>query len=188
MSDDKRDLKDHQEQAAADPGGSKPSKMTMEGLEERMAELEAKLAEERAKSREYLEEAQRQRAELENYRKRMIREQTRIIEQASSGLVKKLMPVIDNLEKAVEAADGRKDNLAQGVRMVYENLMNVLKQEGLEVIDPKGERFNPENCEAVMAAPCNDEEDETVLEVHQKGYRFKGCLLRPARATVNKSE
>ncbi|OFW56762.1 MAG: nucleotide exchange factor GrpE [Actinobacteria bacterium RBG_19FT_COMBO_54_7] len=188
MGDDKRKIKDHQGESGSDLPQGKPQKMTEQSLEEKVAELEAQLAEERAKSKEYLEEARRQKAEFENYRKRMIREQTRIIEQASSALVKKLLPVIDDLEKAVEVADGRNDNLSEGIRMVYKNLMNVLKQEGLEEINPKGERFNPEDCEAVMAAISRDQEDETVLEVHQKGYKFKGNLLRAARATVNKCE
>lgn len=187
MGDDKRDLKDDKE-TAADAGSSEFSHMTKKDLEEKAGEFAAKLEEERQKSGQYLDEAQRQRAELENYRKRMIREQTRIIEQANSSLVKKLLPVIDDMEKAVEAADGRNDNLAKGVRMVYENLMNVLKQEGLEEINPEGEFFNPENCEAVMAMISDNHEDETVLEVHQKGYMFKGNLLRPARATVSKCE
>jgi molecular chaperone GrpE len=183
MGDDERDFKDEQGQAASEP---KPSKLTKDQLAAMAVELEAKLEEERARSREYLSEAQKQRAELENYRKRMIREQTRIIENANAGLIKKLLPVIDDMEKAVEVAKGHKDQVADGIRMVYENLMNVLQQEGLEKIDPKGEHFNPETCEAVMAMVSKEHPDETVLEVHQKGYKFKDQLLRPARATVSK--
>jgi len=64
--------------------------------------------------------------------------------------------------------------------------MALLKQEGLEEINPHGHRFDPEVCEAVMAVVSDDHEDETVVEVHQKGYKYKGSLLRPARATVSK--
>jgi molecular chaperone GrpE len=188
MADEKQDLKDKEHQPGSQPETGGSTGLTQEALEKRVAELEAKLSEESVKARDYLEEAQRQRAELENYRKRMMREQTRIIENANAGLLKKLLPVIDDMEKAVETARGHKDKVADGIRMVYENLMNVLKQEGLEVIDPNGERFNPEDCEAVMAQVSSEHPDETVLEVHQKGYKFKGNLLRPARATVSKCE
>ncbi|MBC7247673.1 MAG: nucleotide exchange factor GrpE [Actinobacteria bacterium] len=157
-------------------------------LEERMLELEERLERAEAKAREYLDDAQRQRAELENYRKRMIREQTRVVEQANRSLIAKLLPVIDNLEKALASCGEREDGLARGVRMVYDQLMDILRKEGLEEIDPHGHPFDPEFCEAVMTVVSDDHEDETVVEVHQKGYRYKGNLLRPARATVSKCD
>lgn len=160
--------------------------LTKKELEEKVLELVGKLTEEKARSREYLDDAQRQKAELENYRKRMIREQSRIIDQANRGLMLKLLPVIDNLEKALDSEQASDSPLARGVRMVYEQFMEALAQEGLEVIDPQGHHFDPEVCEAVMAVISDDHEDETVVEVHQKGYKYKGNLLRPARATVSK--
>jgi len=161
-------------------------RLTKKELEDQMLELEEKLAEAQARAREYLEDAQRQKAELENYRKRMIREQTRIVEQANRNLIAGLLPVIDNLEKALEACQDREDPLAKGVRMVYEQFMDILRKEGLEEINPRGHPFDPAECEAVMTVVSDDHEDETVVEVHQKGYRYKGSLLRPARATVSK--
>ncbi|MDI6873304.1 MAG: nucleotide exchange factor GrpE [Actinomycetota bacterium] len=161
-------------------------RLTKRELEDAFLELEEKLGEAQAKAREYLEDAQRQKAELENYRKRMIREQTRIVEQANRSLISGLLPVIDNLEKALEACPDREDSLAVGVRMVYQQLMDILKKEGLEEINPHGHPFDPAECEAVMTVVSDDHEDETVVEVHQKGYRYKGSLLRPARATVCK--
>lgn len=162
--------------------------MTKKELEDSQLELEGKLAEAQAKAKEYLEDAQRQKAELENYRKRMIKEQTRVIDQANRSMVASLLPVIDNLEMAMLSCGDREDGLAKGVRMVYDQLMRILKQEGLEEINPHGHRFDPEVCEAVMAVVSDDHEDETVVEVHQKGYKYKGNLLRPARATVSKCE
>lgn len=163
-------------------------RMTKKELEEYILDLEEKLKSFEAKAREYLEDAQRQKAELENYRKRMIREQTRIVEQANRSLIANLLPVIDNLEKALEACPDREDGLARGVQMVYQQLMDILKKEGLEEINPHGHPFDPEVCEAVMAVVSEDHEDQTVVEVHQKGYKYKGNLLRPARATVSKCE
>jgi len=161
-------------------------RMTKKELEEAYLDLEEKARSAEARAREYLEDARRQKAELENYRKRMIREQTRIVEQANRNLIAGLLPVIDNLEKALESCSGRDDALAQGVRMVYEQLMSILKKEGLEEINPHGHPFDPAECEAVMAVISDDHEEDTVVEVHQKGYRYKGDLLRPARATVSK--
>ncbi len=160
--------------------------MTRKELEEAVISLEEKLEEAQALAKEYLEDAQRQKAELENYRKRMIREQTRAIEQANRSFIASLLPVIDNLEMALESTGDRDDGLARGVRMIYDQLMGLLKREGLEEINPLGDRFDPEVCEAVMAVVSDDHEDETVVEVHQKGYKYRGSLLRPARATVSK--
>ncbi len=163
-------------------------RLTKRELEDMVLDLEEKLKAAESKAREYLDDAQRQKAELENYRKRMIREQTRIVEQANRQLIANLLPVIDNLEKAMEACPDREDALARGVRMVYQQLMDILKKEGLEEINPHGHPFDPEVCEAVMAVVSDDHEDQTVVEVHQKGYKYKGNLLRPARATVSKCE
>ena len=195
MSDEKKEVKG--KQAGTEPGSGgevdatderrrKLHGMTKKELEETILDLEARLREAQARAGEYLDDAQRHRAELENYRKRMVREQTRIIEQANRSIIAELLPVIDNLELALESGAERDDPLAKGVRMVYEQLMTVLKQQGLEEIDPHGHRFDPEVCEAVMAVISDDHEDETVVEVHQKGYKYKGNLLRPARATVSK--
>ncbi len=70
--------------------------------------------------------------------------------------------------------------------MVYAQLRDILGQEGLEELNPQGHPFDPRECEAVSAIISDDHEDDTVVEVHQKGYRFRGRLLRPAMATVSK--
>ena len=202
MTEDKREHKDKKGAAGGNPAGvasgtgkaedshagrlRELQRLHKKDLEEMVLGLEERLKETEAKAGEYLDDAQRQRAELENYRKRMIREQTRVIDQANRSLIAGLLPVIDNLEKALASCKGREDSLSQGVRMVYEQLMAFLSQQGLEEIDPQGHPFDPEVCEAVMAVVSDDHEDETVVEVHQKGYSYKGSLLRPAKATVSK--
>jgi molecular chaperone GrpE len=173
---------------AGDPARQALKGLSREQLEEKTLELLAKLQEEERRSGEYKDDLQRKQAELENYRKRMVREQTRIIEQANRRLIEQLLPVIDNLEKALQSSQASGDQLTQGVRMVYDQLMDLLKKEGLEEINPLGHPFDPEVCEAVMAVVSDDHEDETVVEVHQKGYMYKGNLLRPARATVSKCD
>jgi molecular chaperone GrpE len=185
-ADGGRVSREMKEKAGEEELRSRLDRLTKRELEEEIIRLTGELEKARRESREYLEDLQRLKAEFDNYRKRMVREQTRIIEQASRSLVEKLLPVIDNLEKALEAAGAEEGGLADGVRMVYEQLMDTLEREGLEVIDPHGRRFDPNVCEAMMTVLSDDHEDETVVEVHQKGYRFKGDLLRPARATVSK--
>ncbi|MDD5448886.1 MAG: nucleotide exchange factor GrpE, partial [Actinomycetota bacterium] len=95
----------------------------------------------------------RLKADFENYRKRMIREQTRIVETAEAGLVKKLLPVLDNLERAMLNADDKRKNtdsaLLDGVKMIYGQFLDVLEKEGLEIINPQGEPFDPEEHEAM---------------------------------------
>ena len=197
MKDERKEKKLSEEKAAA--SGSKaaeaedPARQALQGLsreqlEDKALELLAKAQEEEKKSGEYKDDLQRKQAEFENYRKRMVREQTRIIEQSNRRLIEQLLPVIDNLEKAIQSSRTNGDQLTQGVRMVYDQLMEVLKKEGLEEINPLGHPFDPEVCEAVMAVVSDDHEDETVVEVHQKGYKYKGNLLRPARATVSKCD
>jgi molecular chaperone GrpE len=203
MSEDKKEVKEKKIKVADEPGGAAAGRekkaadpidelrrglhgLTKKELEDKVVELAGRLKEEETRAKEYLDDAQRNRAELENYRKRMLREQTRIIEQANRSFITALLPVIDNLEMALESCGDRDDGLAQGVRMVYEQMMALLKKEGLEEINPQGHPFDPEECEAVMAVMSDDHEDETVVEVHQKGYRYNGSLLRPARATVSK--
>lgn len=197
MSEEKKETKEKKAKEGGEPDAAAvPMEerrrqlhgLTKKELEETVLELEGRLEDAQTKAKEYLDDAQRQKAELENYRKRMVREQTRIIEQANRSIVASLLPVIDNLELALGSCGDRDDPLARGVRMVHEQLMAFLKQEGLEEINPHGHRFDPEVCEAVMAVVTGDHEDETVVEVHQKGYRYKGNLLRPARATVSKCE
>ena len=139
-----------------------------------------------ARNAELLDSLQRLKAEFDNYRKRMLKEQTRILETAESGLIKKLLPVIDNLERALENADDSSPTkaLKQGVSMVREQFVDTLEKEGLEVIEGTGEPFDPEQEEAVMVVDAPGQPEGTVVDVTQKGYRFNGTLVRPAMVTV----
>jgi len=198
MKDEGKKSESKKEEAAAAPESEAaevedPVRRELKGLsrkqlEDKVVELMGKLEGERKKADEYKEDLQRKQAELENYRKRMVREQTRIIEQANSRLIAQLLPVIDNLEKALENSEASGEQLTKGVRMVYEQFADLLNQEGPEETNPLGRPFDPQVCEAVMTVVSDDHEDETVVEVHQKGYKYRGNLLRPARASVSKCD
>jgi molecular chaperone GrpE len=147
---------------------------------------------------EYLALAQRTKADFENYRKRVAREATEAELRGRSELAKALVPVLDNLERALAAAENRPDrpeaddpvaggtaSLAAGVRLVYEELAGVLRGAGIESYEPTGERFDPDWHEAMMTRPG---EAGQVLEVLEKGYRLNGNVLRPARVVVGAEE
>jgi len=125
-------------------------------------------------------------ADFDNYRKRMVKEQTRILETAEAGLVKKLLPVIDNLERALASArEAEAEGLSEGVAKVLELMMDILTKDGLEVINPEGEPFDPEHHEAMMVVETDDCPEDTVVDVIQKGYRFGEVMLRPAMVRVS---
>ena len=132
---------------------------------------------------EYLELSQRTRAELENYRKRAAREAAQAGERAKANLVRELLPVLDNLERAIASAGEGEQHLADGVRMVHAQLVAALEREGIQSFDPVGEEFDPECHEALSTR--EDGESGRVLDVVEKGYRLNGTVLRPARVVVS---
>ena len=143
---------------------------------------------------EYLALAQRTQADFENYRKRAARDAAAAGERAKSGLVRELLPVVDNLERALDSVaagergddDGRPaEHLADGVRLVHSELVAVLARNGVEAFDPRGEKFDPELHEALSMRSEDGAEAGTVLDVVEKGYRLNGTVLRPARVVVS---
>jgi molecular chaperone GrpE len=133
---------------------------------------------------EYLDALQRLKAEFDNYRKRAAREQSDIVTRASERLVKELIPVLDDLERAVEAAEEHEEaSLEEGVRLVRRALADALQREGLAEIDTNG-KFDPHVHEALLSQPDDDVESGTVLQVLQKGYRLGDKVIRPARVIV----
>ena len=150
------------------------------------AEKSAELDSLRNERDEYLQLAQRTKADFENYRKRVARESAEAEARGRASLSRALLPVIDNLERALAAAepidrDAPPNHLVDGVRLVYEELTGVLRGAGIESYEPVGEAFDPDWHEAMMTRPG---EDGQVLEVLQKGYRLDGQVLRPARVVV----
>jgi molecular chaperone GrpE len=134
-------------------------------------------------SENYLELAQRIQADFENYRKRAAREAAAAGERAKSGLVRELLPVVDNLERALASAEDGEQHLAEGVRLVHSELIAVLERNGIQQFDPVGDKFDPGEHEALSVR--NDGEPGVVLEVVERGYRANGTVLRPARVVVS---
>jgi molecular chaperone GrpE len=131
----------------------------------------------------YLELAQRVQADFENYRKRAAREAAAAGERARSGLVRELLPIVDNLERALASAEEGEQHLAEGVRLVHSELIAVLERNGVQQFDPSGEKFDPAEHEALSVR--DEGESGLVVDVVEKGYRSNGTILRPARVVVS---
>jgi molecular chaperone GrpE len=131
---------------------------------------------------EYLENMRRMKAELENSRARLEREHARSVELASERLIKELLPILDNLERALEA-DG---DVKEGVEATHEQLVGILAQEGLNPISSEGQSFDPAVHEALMSKPSDKHEEDTVMQTLERGYVLKGKPIRPAKVVVSK--
>jgi molecular chaperone GrpE len=132
---------------------------------------------------EYLALAQRTQADFENYRRRVARESALAQERGVVKLAKELLPALDNLDRALDAAD-QDDPLLQGVRLVREELAAALSRVGIESFSPTGEIFDPSLHEAVVHQPVEGATSGTVAEVYQPGYRLRDHVIRPARVVV----
>jgi molecular chaperone GrpE len=164
--------------------GSDPADLTP-GLEPTgLTPEEEALTQLAAERDEYLADLQRLAAEFENYRKRVARDQERLVAHAHERLVRELLPVLDDLERALEAAERHEEAaLIDGVKLVEQSLRKALVKEGLVEIDTAG-AFDPHVHEALLAQPHDEAESGSVLEVVQRGYRLGDKVVRPARVIV----
>ena len=137
----------------------------------------------RAENEELIDTLQRLKAEFDNYRKRAARDQESLVARANERLVKELLPILDDLERALEAAAEHEEaKLEEGVRLVHRALADLLAKEGLAEIETDG-KFDPHVHEALLSQP-SDAEEGSVIEVVQKGYTLGDRVLRPARVVV----
>jgi molecular chaperone GrpE len=153
-------------------------------------DLDALLADAEAKRDEYLDLAKRTKADFENFRKRMAADVQAAGTRGKAQLAAEVVPVLDDLERALEAAGldpegDSEDGLAHGVILVFRGLREALSRNGVEAVNPQGERFDPTQHEALSTTPVEGAEAGVVVEVMQKGYRFGDQLLRPARVVVS---
>jgi molecular chaperone GrpE len=171
---------------AGEPSGEENPANEQERLEQKEAvEAEDPLARAQRERDEYLDLARRAQADFENYRKRTAREAAAAGERAKSGLVRELLPVVDNLERALVSAGEGERHLAEGVQLVHAELLAVLERNGVEQFDPRGDRFDPAEHEALSMREQDGAESGLVLDVVEKGYRANGTILRPARVVVS---
>jgi len=169
----------------ADEGAEEAAAEAAEELEDAIA---ADLDKARNEAALYLDDLRRLQADFDNYRKRTLREQTARTASASQALVARLLPVLDNFELAVSAAEQSRDfdRMLKGVEMVLGALREVLEGEGLVKIEAEGKPFDPERHEAVIAVEQEDAEPGTILDIVRAGYELGGKVLRPAMVKVAK--
>ncbi len=172
---------------SAEPAGEENPANEQEMLEatEEAAEDDDPAASVERERDEYLALAQRTQADFENYRKRAAREAAASGERARGTLVRELLPVLDNLERALGSAQEGEQHLAEGVKLVHAELVSVLERNGVEQFDPAGERFDPTFHEALSTREEESTDSGVVLDVIEKGYRVNGTVLRPARVVVS---
>jgi|MTBAKSStandDraft_2_1061841.scaffolds.fasta_scaffold02758_15 molecular chaperone GrpE len=146
------------------------------------------LKEEKAK---YHDKLARVMADFENFKKRMDEDKSRWMKMANAEMARSILPVLDNLELALESIRKREESsaetLVQGLELVVKQFYDVLRQNGVEVIQAKGQPFDPAFHEAMMSEESEDqEEEEIVSEEFQKGYLLYGTVIRPSRVKVTK--
>lgn len=141
------------------------------------------LADAEAKKQEYLDALQRERADFTNFRRRMDSERSQLWNQASAETIKKLLPVLDDLERAL-ANRPADDAWASGVEMIYRKFQSILEKEGITPIQAEGQVFDPTLHEAIMQEPSETYESGTVIAVLQQGYLQGERILRPALVKV----
>jgi molecular chaperone GrpE len=175
----------------AETGGNGPDALAGADLdalsEAEWTEIKAKAA----KADENWEKFVRATADLDNYKKRALRERQDAIRYANESLIEKLLPIVDNFEAALAAANapqggGNVDSLRTGINMIHTQLKNFLNEAGVEEIDAMSKPFDPNLHEAVSQQPSEEAPEGQVLQQMRKGYRFRDRLIRPAMVVVAK--
>jgi molecular chaperone GrpE len=157
-------------------------------LECEIEELSQELDNVRAELEETKDRFLRGLADFDNYRKRMLRDREQLTRCANEELIKRLLEVIDNIERALSAAEESEDFDAfrKGIQLIYRHMKDILGKEGLCAIECLGETFDPNYHEAVMALEKEGEKSEKVIEEIQKGYMLDGRVIRPSKVVVSK--
>ncbi len=138
------------------------------------------------KIQELTDDLKRVQAEFENYKKRTEKDRVKNCETSKAELMKKILPVIDTFESALKSRKTKEEKKEEikGLELVYVQLMKTLAEEGLTEINAKG-RFNPDFHEAMLQQHSDEFDDEEIIDVMQKGYKVKDCIIRPAKVKIN---
>jgi len=162
---------------------SSDANLPSETLEGQLAAIATERDQLAAEKADLADRLLRARAEFDNARRRAERERSEFLQFAAMDLVKDVLPVLDDFERALKVETGDR-NYAKGVELIYQRLYETLKKLGLEPIEAAGRQFDPNLHQAVERVETDEAEDHTVLGEFQKGYNFKGKLLRPAMVRV----
>jgi molecular chaperone GrpE len=167
--------------------GSINQELISEELLEEIKVLREEIEDSKKTEAEYVDRIKRIQADYENYRKRTLKEQLELIKRANKDLIDKLLPVLDSFENALvvsEQSEESENEFHKGVRMIYNKLMDVLRKEGLKIIDPAGQEFDPQICEAAVSEENAKFKDQQIISVLRKGYTLNDYVIRPAVVKV----
>ena len=177
MAERRAERTDAQEEAPPQEGGEQTEETAPEDADALREKYEADLAE---KENKYL----RLQADFENFRRRTRQEKEELAAVVTQNLLKDLLPFLDNFERALAAESSDAESLRAGVEMMYKQLVEALKKEGLEYIETKGKPFDPNFHQAVMRVEDAEKEDGAIVAELQKGYMVKGRVIRPSMVQV----
>jgi len=154
----------------------------------KMIQLQQELEKERRLATEYKEHLQRIAADFENYRKRLEKEREDFVKFSKEDLIHELLPLLDNFEMALHHVKNTSDpkKIIEGIELVERQFHNILKKEGLEVIETKGKKFNPHIHEAIIHEETNKYSDDLIIKELRKGYILGGKVIRPAQVKISK--
>ena len=173
------------EDAKAEAGSEEPAEAEAAPETDAAAKLQEELAKAQADAKEWQDKFMRLHAEWDTYRRRTAEQREAEKARAAEKLVTSLLPVIDDFERTIDyATKNGEGGLFDGVKAVHAKLVDVLKKDGVEVIDPAGEAFDALEAQAVATVDDASVPDETVSEVYQRGYKMGTKVLRPAMVTV----
>ncbi len=156
--------------------------------EEEMALMQSELDEAKAQSQIAIDKMMRLAAEFDNYKKRSAKEYENIRKYAAESIIKELIPIVDNFERAIESADESKDidSLLKGINLILNQMLNLLEKEGVTRIKAVGEVFDPNVHEAVLHIASDEYPENVVVNEFQKGYILNGRVIKPAMVAVSK--
>lgn len=154
----------------------------IEEMQEEISEIEIL----KAQNAEYLDKLQRNMAEFDNFRKRTIKEKASMYDDGVSDTLFKLLPVLDNFERALSSVENKEDSVYKGVEMIYNQLKETTNSLGLECLDCNGQEFDPNLHFAVLHEESEEYAENTVIQEMQKGYKYKEKIIRPAMVKVAK--
>lgn len=163
------------------------SEIEIKHLINEIDQLRKELAHYKKIEEDHLDQLQRCHADYDNFRKRASKEMTNLISRAGKDIIEKLLPVLDSFDHAIAAGEGLKDQedeFFKGVKMIYSALIEMLQKEGVTIIYPEGEEFNPHECEVAVTEDADGVNEGVVLDVLRKGYKLNNFLIRPAVVKV----
>jgi len=187
--EDLEEVEDQEQQKEEDTEETKQKESpSQEDNKDEDQEQESKGGQDSDELQQYKDRLMRLQADFDNFKKRTQKEKDGIHKYALEDFFIKMLPVIDNMERAVQVLDDSEieDEYASGVKMVLTQLKDLLEKEGLEEIGKEGDNFDPNCHHGVSVEQSIDHEEDQIIEVFQKGYRYKEKVIRPAMVKICK--